>query len=150
MPAIQFEHEEDRIFFSELLCDEGESVEKYSQLFDFRPPNEKRKEFNRIRGNLLEQLVALYGHGCLLGYEGLCDLGSGVAVDHLIPLSSNKLNKEIRHLKAEAGKKVITQSFGSNNIKNLIVACCNCNNHKKHRFLDKAQLQAILKLKYAQ
>jgi 5-methylcytosine-specific restriction endonuclease McrA len=149
MTAIQFEHEEDRLFFSDLLCGNGESVDKYYQLFDFRPPSEKRKEFNRLRGRLLEQLITLCGRSCLLGYEGLCDLDSGIAVDHLIPLSSNKLNKEIRHLEAETGKKVATQSFGSNNIENLIVACCNCNNHKKHRFLDKTRIQEILRLKYS-
>jgi len=148
MKTIPFEYETDRKFFSDLLCEEAERVEKYLPLFDFRPPNEKRKEFNRVRDELLGQLVLLYGHVCLLGFEELCDLDSGIAVDHLIPLSSNKLNKEIRRREAEKGRKVVTQSFGSNNIENLIVACCNCNNHKKHRFLDKIHLRAILKLKF--
>lgn len=149
MTIIQFEFEEDRRFFSELLCAEEENIEKYFELFDFRDPSEKRREFNKRRNELLEQLLKLQGRRCLINYDGLCNLWSGITVDHLIPLSSNKLNKEIRRLKPETGQKVETQSFGSNNLKNLIVACRNCNNHKKHRFLDKTRLHTILKLKYA-
>ncbi|MBK7431316.1 MAG: HNH endonuclease [Bacteroidetes bacterium] len=37
------------------------------------------------------------------------------------------------------GKKVATQSFGSNHIDNLVIACANCNNHKKHRILRRAK-----------
>lgn len=77
----------------------------------------------------------------------LCDIERGINVDHLIPLSSNKLNKELRQLKALKGKKVLTQSFGSNNLSNLVLACKKCNSYKKHRFLSKAELKRILDLK---
>lgn len=73
-----------------------------------------------------------------------CDLDSGIVIDHLIPLSTNKLNKELRNLKPDKFKKVISQSFGSNHMDNLIIACNNCNNHKKHRILDRNKLLEIL------
>ncbi len=55
----------------------------------------------------------------------------------MIPLSSNILNKDIHKVKAEKGKKVVAQSFGSNYKDNLLIACEKCNNHKKHRFIRK-------------
>ena len=73
-------------------------------MFDFRIPEIKRKEFNKIRNQKLESLKAQFGIRCMLSLD-VCDLESGIAVDHLIPISSNILNKEIRRLKAEKGKK---------------------------------------------
>lgn len=129
---IEFEHAEDQEYFE--------------NMFDFRIPNIKRKEFNKIRNQRLEKLKHQHGLKCMLNLE-CCDLESGTAVDHLIPISSNKLNKELRDLKAEKGKKVKTQSFGSNHIDNLIIACSNCNNRKKHRMLDRDKMTSILKEK---
>ncbi len=146
---MNFEYTEDLVFFERLLCQPGEALEKYKDLFDLRPPNLKRSEFDKRRNELLNALVAEHGNKCFIAYSGLCDLASGRAVDHLIPLSSNKLNKELRGLAPEAGKKVLTQSFGSNHILNLIPACSNCNNHKKHRFLEPDHLKQILKMKFA-
>lgn len=77
----------------------------------------------------------------------VCDINSGFCVDHLIPLSSNKLNKELRKQLAEKGKKVKTQSFGSNLIDNLVIACNNCNNYKKHRILESRIIIAVLNKK---
>ena len=47
----------------------------------------------------------------------------------------------------EKGKKVLTQSFGSNHKNNLILACKNCNLHKKHR-MEKEVIQKVLKTKF--
>ena len=84
------------------------------------------------------------GEICELNYPNICDLNSGFNVDHIIPLSSNKLNKEIRNLKPEKGKKVKAQSFGSNHIANLALTCTKCNSYKKHRFIDKVLILSLL------
>ena len=101
---------------------------------------------NRIRNKILYTLKNQHGIKCMLKLE-CCDLESGTAIDHMIPISSNKLNKELRNLKAEKGRKVKTQSFGSNHIDNLIIACNNCNNRKKHRMLNHDIIMYILKEK---
>jgi len=56
-------------------------------------------------------------------------------VDHYIPLSTNELNKKLRNLKAEPGKKVKSQSFGSNDLDNFTLACSRCNGFKKHKII---------------
>lgn len=96
----------------------------------------------------LTALIAAHGRKCFIGYPELCALSSGIAVDHLIPLSSNKLNKELRRVAPKPGKKIRTQSFGSNHLRNLIIACSNCNNHKKHRFLEPDHLKQLMKIKF--
>ena len=144
---LEFEFKEDREYFINLLLDSIPSS-IFISLFDFRSPIEKRKEFDTNRKVLLPQLLKLYGKNCMLQL-GDCDINSGIAIDHLIPISTNKLNKEIRKLKAEKGKKVKAQSFGSNHINNLVIACNNCNNSKKHRLLDKETMQIILERKFA-
>lgn len=147
LSELDFEYDADREFFENLLEDlvQMEDI-NVARLFDFRAPVLKRKEFNRIRNKLFRNLVDIYGEVCMLGTD-LCDLSSGFAVDHIIPLSSNKLNKRLRNLKAEPGKKVKTQSFGSNNMENLIIACSRCNNHKKHRLLSREKIYHIFKEK---
>lgn len=144
---MEFQHREDKNFFKTLLgAERDEDFINFLELFDFRPAIIKRKEFNNQRNKILAQLEERHGHICMLRYAN-CDLSSGMQVDHIIPLSTNKLNKELRELKAEKGKKVVTQSIGSNHINNLILACANCNGHKKHRFLEPERLQEILRLK---
>lgn len=142
-----FEFVEDKNFFEKLLCDSTSAIDSFNHFFDFRPVAVKRQEFNRLRKGLFFDLAQNYGKDCFLKYPDLCDISSGLAVDHLIPLSTNQLNKLLRNLKPEPGKKVKTQSFGSNHIDNLVIACNNCNNHKKHRLLDREKLLAILTLK---
>jgi 5-methylcytosine-specific restriction endonuclease McrA len=144
---MEFMFPEDQQFFQELLCGERGDFSKYGSLFDFRSPILKRQEFNKIMKQVRLQLENLYGKVCQLQCSDLCDIERGINVDHLIPLSSNKLNKELRQLKALKGKKVLTQSFGSNNLSNLVLACKKCNSYKKHRFLSKAELKRILDLK---
>jgi 5-methylcytosine-specific restriction endonuclease McrA len=139
-----FEYPEDEVHFQHYLCNEGETLDKYVSLFDFRSPQVKRAEFNRHRTHLLKSLREKYKDRCQLHLEGICDERSGWVVDHLIPLSSNILNKTIRNMPAAFGEKVLAQSFGSNHPNNLILACERCNNYKKHRFLSREQLKRIL------
>ncbi|TAK56753.1 hypothetical protein EPO17_03770 [Patescibacteria group bacterium] len=141
-----FEFKEDRDFFKRLICQDGESFDRYLQLFDFRSPIVKRKEFNARRRGLLAMLQLKHGRGCMLAYPGTCDDASGFSVDHIIPLSSNVLNKRLRALAPKPGKKVEAQSLGSNHPLNLVLACNNCNGHKKHRLLDWGKLRELLKL----
>ncbi len=142
---IEFEFEEDRKFFENLILgSKDDSLEDYSMLFDFRHKEIKRREFNKIRNQVFKELIAQDGLECQLHFD-CCDENSGYAVDHLIPLTTNKLNKEIRKLPPELKKKVVSQYFGSNQIYNLVIACNNCNNFKKHKFPTKDLIQKILK-----
>ena len=144
---MKFEYIEDEEFFKKLLCSGEETLEKYKSIFDFRSPKVKRIEFNKVRNEVFRKIKALYGKVCILEYPKICNPKSGFVLDHLIPLSSNKLNKELRKIKAVKGKKVQSQSFGSNHLNNLIMACKKCNSHKKHRFLKKEKIQHILRFK---
>jgi len=90
---MKFEFPEDRAFFRRLLCGRRARLAKYSRLFDRRPPKAKRAEFNRQMRKLRGELIARYGRVCQLQLVEDCSLKHGLAVDHLIPLSSNKLNK---------------------------------------------------------
>ena len=144
---MNFEHPEDQAYFEKILLkNSNDSIENYAVLFDFRPNGEKRKQFSKIRNQIFEQLKELEGEECQLRYE-CCNPDSGFAVDHVIPLTTNVLNKKLRNLKPKPGKKVTSQHFGSNNIQNLVLACNACNNHKKHNFLEGEQLQRVLRLK---
>lgn len=142
-----FEFPEDQKFFEELLCNADCDLLPYKSLFDFRSPTIKRAEFNRQMAKIRARLIERYGKICMLRYSKDCDIEKGVDVDHLIPLSSNKLNKELRKLAALTGKKVKTQSFGSNDLLNMVLACKKCNSHKKHRFLTRSEIKRILDLK---
>jgi len=119
------------------LADGNEAlfVKKFLKLFDFRDPKLKRKEFGLIRNKVYKKLVADHGEKCQLKLCADCSQEKVFAVDHFIPLSSNELNKKIRKLKASKGKKVLSQSFGSNDISNLRIACKRCNDFKKHRII---------------
>lgn len=144
-----FEFEDDRTFFGALLCHDSEAMSAYAELFDFRPPEVKRREFAKVRGRVLREKLAEHGEVCQLWLGDTCDVTSGLVLDHLIPLSSNQLNKTLRGLVATRtpeGKlvKAPTQSFGSNHPRNLILACAKCNGRKKHRFLDREAMRRIL------
>jgi len=142
---VNFEHPEDEVFFHELLCEKGESVERYAALFDFRDVAAKRRAFNAARVSLLAQLRARHGSVCMLRYSKACTGGrDALSIDHVIPLSSNKLNKEIRHLVPLPGRKVATQSIGSNHLANLVLACAACNGAKKHRLLARTEIKQLL------
>jgi 5-methylcytosine-specific restriction endonuclease McrA len=145
---ISFQYPEDRTFFEELLIGEriDLTITDFYHLFDFRSPSEKRNEYNRIRKDRFAELKQHNGLVCLLGLD-CCDPDSGFVIDHLIPISTNKLNKQLRLQQAERGKKVKTQSFGSNHIDNMIIACRKCNGRKMNGFLAREKLWAIFRMK---
>ncbi len=131
---MNFTYKEDEKYFTDLLCEEDDvKIDKYKNLFDFSDPNLKRKEFNKIRSRVIKLLIKAYGQKCMLNIIPKCRIDKNLVIDHFIPLSSNKLNKTLRKLKPKKGKKVATQSFGSNHLDNLILACDKCNNFKKHK-----------------
>lgn len=143
---IGFDYFEDMLFLQDLFKIDF-SQERFRELLDFRTPEDKRKDFSSIRDKILKQLIESEGDKCQLKYE-CCDLTSGYNVDHFIPLSSNILNKSLRKIKPEKGKKVKTQSFGSNHPNNLIVSCKNCNSFKKHRFPEQKEVENFLSLRF--
>lgn len=148
---MRFDHPEDEQYFRELLCAVGEDLAEYADLFDFRPPMEKRREFQRLRSTHLSSLQDQCGETCFLRCAPDCDVRSGLTVDHVIPLSTNKLAKQLRRLSASriaTGRlrKAPTQSFGSNHPRNLALACNNCNSFKQNKILDQAAIRRILEL----
>lgn len=135
---VQFDHIEDQAFFAELLCDGDEDVfeTRFSHCFDFRDPRVKRAEFDVQKIKLKALILERYGRKCMLQYPGICEGSTKLLLDHFIPLSSNVLNKTLRHISSEKGRKVKTQSFGSNHPDNFVLACPRCNAFKKHRMPD--------------
>ena len=138
---MNFENIEDEQYFAELLEVIG-GLEANRRLFDFRDPGNKRREFNRARDSVFSALVKAHGDSCQLCCHEDC---AGVAsqVDHLIPLASNTLNKSLRAMKGKEGKKTPPQSFGSNDISNLVLACARCNAFKKNSFPTKDALRYV-------
>ncbi len=139
---LHFEYQEDLKFFANILSNGNTDLffQKYNYYFDFRNPSVKRKEFNKIRGQIFKKLVLTNGLKCQLRIHPDCSKVKKFNVDHLIPLSSNELNKKIRKMRSVAGKKVPSQSFGSNSIENLQIVCSRCNAFKKHRIMGFASL----------
>ena len=138
---MDFEFLEDEQYFNELLREFG-GILKNTMLFDFRDHDLKRKEFNRIRKSMLSDLIDRYGDSCQLNFHEECG-GKATEIDHLIPLASNVLNKELRELKGQGRKKTPSQSFGSNHPSNFVLACKKCNAFKKHRMPMKETLEHI-------
>lgn len=135
---MQFEFPEDREFFASLLAegDVHRLETAYSDLFDFRHPAIKRFEFNKTRKRVLIELMEKHKGECQLRIHPECTSEGVFEPDHIIPLSSNTLNKELRHMKRTSNAKVEPQSFGSNHPRNLTLACRRCNGFKKHRILS--------------
>lgn len=141
-----FEYIEDELFFSNLLDSNNLLNSPFKVLFDFREPLIKRKEFNKNRNELYTLLINSFEERCGLNLD-CCDNSSGFVVDHIIPLSSNILNKTLRKIIPQKGRKTPSQSFGSNHIMNLTLSCNSCNNFKKHKFLDRNKMIEIMKVK---
>lgn len=137
---MKFKLKEDEIFFIDLLNEDFKW-----DYFDFSEPNDKRKKFNKNRNRILEKLISEYGQKCQLNYIDICDESTGFVVDHIIPLSTNVLNKKLRNQKTvDKNHKVQSESYGSNNYCNLIIACTKCNSYKKNKILDYHTLKKII------
>ena len=132
---MDFDFPEDKNYFFKVLMASSKGFIKYKDLFDFRNPLIKRREFNSIQKKIFHDLVKKYGLNCQLKLHQDCSKMKKFNVDHVIPLATNELNKKIRKMRSKDGKKVPAQSFGSNNPKNLILACSRCNAYKKHRIM---------------
>jgi hypothetical protein len=131
-----FNKEDYNFFLNKLAKDDVVLFEKkYRKMFDFRDPKIKRDEFNKIRNNIFKKLISKYGKKCQLNIHKDCSKEEVFDVDHYIPVSTNELNKKLRGMKPKNGKKVPAQSFGSNDISNLRIACKRCNAFKKHKIL---------------
>ena len=145
----QFENPEDKLYLAKILS--GGNIKKfekdYKHNFDFRPVKIKRKEFNIMRNSIYRKLANKYGEKCMLNLDKTCLKNKQLQIDHLIPLSSNILNKKLRNIKPVKRKKVITQSLGSNHIDNLVIACSKCNENKKHRFVKSCFIYNVKKFK---
>jgi len=137
MKRIDFQYPEDREFFANFLAggDKKRLEEEFSECFDFRHPAIKRWEFNKVRKKMLVELTQKYGGKCQLRIHPDCSKDGKFEPDHIIPLSTNELNKKLRHMARTSGEKVPAQSFGSNHSKNLILTCKRCNAYKKHRLI---------------
>ena len=134
---MKFEYPEDREFFANLLAggDIKRLEEEFSDYFNFEHPAIKRWEFNKFRNKLMPEILEKYGGQCQLRLHPDCSKNGIYQIDHIIPLSSNELNKKLRHMGRTSKEKVPTQSFGSNNLKNLTLACKRCNAYKMHRLM---------------
>jgi 5-methylcytosine-specific restriction endonuclease McrA len=143
---INFEHPEDREYFANLLAngDVGKLDRDFSDLFDFEHPAIKREKFNKIKKKVFKELIEKYGNECQLKIHPDCSKVEKFEVDHIIPLSSNELNKKLRGMTRFSSEKVERQSFGSNNMRNMVLACKRCNAFKKHKFLDRDVLLRII------
>ncbi len=135
---INFEYPEDQEYFANLLANgDVEKLERdFSDFFDFEHPAIKREKFNKIRKKVLKELLEKYGNVCQLKIHPDCSKVEKFEVDHIIPLSSNELNKKLRGMTRFSSEKVERQSFGSNHIKNMVLACKRCNAFKKHKFIN--------------
>lgn len=134
---MDFEYTEDRKYFADIFCN-GDILKLergYKEFFDFRPNKVKRVEFNKLKPKLFKSLIKSRGDCCELSLVSGCTRNKNLVIDHFVPLSTNKLNKEIRKMKPGNGRKVVSQSFGSNNLCNLRIACGKCNGFKKHKIL---------------
>lgn len=135
---INFEYPEDRDYFANLLANgDVEKLERdFSDLFDFEHPAIKREKFGKIRRKVLDELLKKYGKECQLKIHSECSKELIFEPDHIIPLSSNELNKKLRGMTRFSSEKVKRQSFGSNSMNNLVLSCRRCNAFKKNRLLN--------------
>jgi len=137
----KFTYIEDDLYFENLFSSLG-GISSNMKLFDFRPLEVKRKEFNKIRNNIHDELTRKHGLICQLRCHPDCS-DSPDQIDHLIPLSSNSLNKKLRKIKGTNGKKTPQQSFGSNHTENFVLACKRCNAFKKNNLPSIELIQKI-------
>jgi hypothetical protein len=137
MRHVEFEYPEDREFFANLFADGDQNRldNEFYELFDFRHQVIKRSEFSETREKLFAELIDKYGKKCQLHIHPDCSKEEIYEPDHILPLATNELNKKLRRMTGKLSKKVSAQNFGSNNIRNLTLACKRCNAFKKHRII---------------
>ncbi len=132
---MDFKYSEDEKYFADMFCegDVNKLRTKFKESFDFRSVTIKRREFNGKRKTLFPIISERANGTCQI-----CKSAEGNELDHIIPLGSNYLNKKFRKMKPlRVGgklKKVPSESYGSNNIRNLQLACKPCNRKKWYRF----------------
>jgi hypothetical protein len=148
---LEIHHPKYRIFLEQLLCRPGETLELYSDLFDLRPAIVKRREFAGQRVARMGDLIERFGRVCMLRFAPDCNPAIAEHVDHLIPLSSNKLNKLLLGATTSRDangnmRKAPTESFGSNGDRNVVLACRNCNSFKQNKFLEAPDIRRVLRL----
>jgi len=131
---MKFQYYKDKKYFAQICCNGNMAkLKDYEVFFDFRDPLIKRAEFNQNKRGYFPLIVQKYGKQCMLKISDDCTLTTNLVIDHFIPLSSNELNKKLRDIRPKEGKKVPSQSFGSNKQENLVIACSKCNSIKKHK-----------------
>ena len=128
----------------------GFPIEDYPELFDFETSSKKK----RAQTASLPEVIKYRGiDSCMIAYEGswentrgnTCSCsGKAEVVDHLIPISSNRVRKELG-VKPLLGKKVASQEIGSAHISNLILACAACNSRKLQSF-DRETIHRVIGL----
>lgn len=135
---MKFEYPEDEQFFASILCnnDEKKLKDQFMFQFDFTDAATKRSAFDKLKVMIMSEILESREKKCELKLVTGCN-DEKLVLDHMIPLSTNELNKHIRKMVVAGGKKVPSQSFGSNHPSNLLLACEACNNFKKHRFIKK-------------
>jgi 5-methylcytosine-specific restriction endonuclease McrA len=128
----------------------GFPIKDYPDLFDFETPSKIKRTQT---ASLLEVIKYRGTDSCMIAYEGswvntrgnTCSCsGKAEVVDHLIPISSNRVRKELG-VKPLPGKKVESQEIGSAHISNLILACAACNSRKLQSF-DRDTIHRVIGL----
>ena len=133
-------------YFQALLCGNGKSLRDFDHLFDDRDPKAKRREFSAgLKRKARAQLERAVGSECQLRIAQNCDPRAATVLDHIIPLSSNVLNKRLKGARGSAGRNAPTESFGSNDLANLTLACRNCNAFKMNKILDAEVIRRLLR-----
>jgi hypothetical protein len=141
---MQTEYPENMVFFEERLCEPGQDLSAYPDLFDFHPAAAKRGEFSKLRYTGLALLRERLADTCQLNCAPDCDPSGGLHVDVLIPLSANVLNKALPGIgtshENDKVRKTPSQGFGSN----LVLACVVCSSLKMNRIPEGQRMREIL------
>lgn len=132
---LEFKYKKDRQYFADKLSDGSVAMleKRHDRLFDFRNPKLKRAEYNAKKQSLFSVVFRRAQGICQI-----CKAVKGIEIDHKIPLASNYWNKKFRGMRPKKVngrlKKVSSESYGSNHLENLQLACKSCNRKKWHRF----------------
>jgi hypothetical protein len=132
-----------------LECMLGFSVADHMDLFDFETPSRVKRAGTPKLADVVHFrgtdrcMLEMPPHASKRGRSVRCT-GRAEVVDHVVPLSSNRLRKALR-VAAEPGRKVPTQEIGSAHLPNLVGACRACNS-RKHQTLNGSLIRRILQI----